>query len=570
MDDGARKQAIMRIVAPILTAIVIAAVYACGSWSNGFVYDDHEVLEKQYPIQHLNDLGRIFREPHYLNFPYYRPVTRTTFAIQKRIWGDDPRPYHLFNATLGGAVTLSAWGLLRRPALALSPAAALIAAAWFGLHPAISECVYPAASGRESLLPIFFILLATWAYLGRGTGAYWLAMTLFAIALLCKEQATVLPGIFLLADILGLASGPGRISRCLLRLLPSAIILVAYFVARHFIFGKSTLQWTILKHPLDPLWSLLYGIQTAIAPFMPLHYEPPLDRWLEWHRSIASLALTTVLIISVALSGKTVRLAAIFWLGWFVLLQVPTAHLLQQEAAYSERYAALAILALPACAGAILSDRVIRADRRYVAAIGAVLWVTLLGCVSFLRGTYYSNEMSFCIQWQNTNPDAAGAYDGFGLIAQQRHEGSTAIESYEHALRIEPNDATAHNNLANLLADQGDFSGAAEHYEWLLHHGGGTGADPASTMTNYAQMLGQEAFARRDAALADHAHQLLEQAITLRPDYAHAHYMLGIWNAAFGSRAAAVRQFKIALQLQPDSKEAWDQLRRLQTSPTTQ
>lgn len=559
----------MRTIPPILVAIAIAAIYASASWSNSFIYDDHEVIEQQFPILHWNDLGRIFKEPHYLNFPYYRPVTRTTFAIQKRIWGDEPRPYHLFNALLAGAVFLSAWVLLRRPAMALSPPAALIAAAWFALHPAFSECVYPAASGRESLLPMLFILFATWAYLGRGASMYWLAMALFAVALLCKEQAAVVPGIFFLGDVLGLPAGSRAFARRLIRVLPSLIILAAYFVARHFIFGKSTLHWTVLQHPLDPLWSFLYGIQTAVTPFMPLHYEPPLDRWLQWHRSIAALAATAILIIAAACSGKSVRLAAIFWLGWFVLLQLPTAHLAQQEAAYSERYAALAILAFPSCAGAVLADHIGRKDFQRLAFAGASLWVILLACVSFLRGTYYSNETSFCIQWQNTNPDAAGAYDGFGRIAQQRHEWSAAIKSYERALQIQPDDATAHNNLANLLAEQNDFVGATEHYEWLLRHGGGAGADPASTMTNYAQMLGQEAFDRHDPAMRDRAHLLLEQAITLRPDYAHAHYILGIWNVAFGSQVAAIRQFKIALQLQPDMKEASQELQKLETHPAT-
>ena len=274
------------------------------------------------------------------------------------------------------------------------------------------------------------------------------------------------------------------------------------------------------------------------------------------------------LIVGVLLSGNGVRRAAIFWIGWFVLLQLPTAHIVEQEAAYSERYAALAILALPAIAGAVLLDRAVRPKLRPAMAGIALFWTLVLGCVSFLRGEYYINDASFCIQWQNTSPNAAGPHDGFGRLAQERREWSTAIREYQKALSIRGDDATAHNNLANLLAETGDFRGASGQYEWLLSHNS-VGADPVATMTNYAQLLGEEAVDRRDPAMRDRAHRLLEQAITMRPDYAQAHYILGIWNVAFGSRQAAFRQFKIALNLRPDWPEVEKQLQKLQASPAT-
>jgi tetratricopeptide (TPR) repeat protein len=557
-----------RFLLPVFVAMVVAGIYAAASWPNQFVYDDHEVIEKQFPIRHLNDLGRIFSEPHYLNFPYYRPLTRTTIALQRSGWGINPRAYHLFNAMVAGGVMLAAYGLLRRPGFGIRPPAALIAASWLALHPAISECVYPAASGRETLLPALFILLATWAYLGRGIGWFCLAMLTFVAALLCKEQAAVLPGIFLLADLLGLSERRHSLIAWIGRYLPMAGIFILYFFVRHLVFGQSALHLTILRHPLEPLKSLLYGLQTGVMPFMSLRYEPPFESWFDWRLSAASCTAALALIVGVLLSDKGVRRAAIFWIGWFVLLQLPTAHVVEQEAAYSERYAALAILALPAVAGAVLLDGAVRPKLRPAIAGIALFWTGILGCVSFLRGEYYINDASFCIQWQNTSPNAAGPHDGFGRLAQERQEWSTAIGEYQKALSIQGDDATAHNNLANLLAETGDFAGASREYEWLLSHNS-VGADPVATMTNYAQLLGEEAVDRHDPAMRDRAHQLLEQAITMRPDYAQAHYILGIWNVAFGSRQAAIRQFKIALNLRPDWKEVEQELQRLQTSPAT-
>jgi tetratricopeptide (TPR) repeat protein len=206
---------------------------------------------------------------------------------------------------------------------------------------------------------------------------------------------------------------------------------------------------------------------------------------------------------------------------------------------------------------------------RFAIAAMAAAWTIVLADISFVRADYYSSELAFCHQWQTTNPNAAGPYDGFGRIAQEKHQVPIAINSYEKALSIQPNDATAHNNLANLLADSGDFAGASRQYEWLLHNGS-VGADPVAVMTNYAQLLGQEAFENHDPAMRDRAHELLEQAITMRPDYAQAHGILGEWNLAFGSREAAIRQFKIALNLRPEWKEIEEMLDNLQKNVATQ
>jgi tetratricopeptide (TPR) repeat protein len=83
-------------------------------------------------------------------------------------------------------------------------------------------------------------------------------------------------------------------------------------------------------------------------------------------------------------------------------------------------------------------------------------------------------------------------------------------------------------------------------------------------MTNYAQLLAQQAFDRHDPAMRDKAHGLLNAALQLRPDYAQAHLILGEWNMAFGSRQAAIRQFQIALELRPGWEEAQRMLRATQ------
>jgi tetratricopeptide (TPR) repeat protein len=540
----------------------VAGIYAAGFWSNQFVYDDHEVIENQYPIHNFHDLAEIFREPHYLNFPYYRPITRATFALQKTIFGDNPRPYHLFNAILAGLVTLAAYALLCRKNFGLNPLGALLAALWFGLHPALSECVYPAASGRESLLPAFFILLATWAYLGPGIISYWLAMFCFVVGVLCKEQAIVLPGIFILADLTIRPAAP--MARRLLRYLPMGAIFIAYFYLRHLIFNGPTLHWEFSNHPTAPLLSLLYGLQTAVVPFMSLHYEPTYEVWFEPGLVVLSILALVALMAWTARNIKSTGRVAVFWLGWFIILQLPTAHLLRQEAPYSERYVALAILGIAATVAELI-QRVNRLLIRRAAAVIAVGWISLFAGVTYLRGSYYMDETAFVLQWLRTNPNSAGAHNGAGYIAQQQHLSKTAIDEYRLALEADPDSKTAHNNLANLLADQGNYAEAAGHYRWILTQE----PDDTVAMTNYAQMLSEEAYENHDQQLATQARHLLDRAIELKPKYAQAHYVLGAWNEAFGTKEDALSEYIIALNLRPGWPQVERRLAALEWQPTT-
>ena len=287
--------------------------------------------------------------------------------------------------------------------------------------------------------------------------------------------------------------------------------------------------------------------------------------WFDGRLSAIGCVFFFVLVVACVRAERRVWKAGIFWAGWFVLLQLPTAHIVRQEAGYSERYVALAILAVPAVAAMVL-ERPMASRWRMATTLAAGVWIVVFAGVSFLRGAYYVNDASFCIQWENTNPYAPGPHDGFGRLAQERGEWGTAISEYKRALELEPNDATAHNNLANLSAVAGDFDGAAREYEWLMSHNS-NGADMVATMTNYAQMLAQGAFDRNDPAMREKAHELLLAAIAMRPDYDQAHYILGLWDAAFGSREAAIRQMKIALKLHPDWVEVEEKLEEMERAP---
>ena len=154
----------LRPLGPLILFLVIVSVYV-PSLQNDFIYDDVEIILAHRAPRSFADWAQIFKERHFPNLPYYRPVTRLTLLGQKRLHGDVPWPFHLANALLLGAAALLAFGILRLPAFGVQRGPALIAAAMFALHPAASSCVYPICSGRETLLPSVWMLGAMYAFL---------------------------------------------------------------------------------------------------------------------------------------------------------------------------------------------------------------------------------------------------------------------------------------------------------------------------------------------------------------------------------------------------------------------
>jgi tetratricopeptide (TPR) repeat protein len=601
------------VLLPLIAAMLTAGLYSWASRNNGFIYDDHEVIENQYPANSLAAVRQIFSEPHYINFPYYRPVTRTALAIQKAIAGNQPLTFHVANALLAGAVLLAAYGILRRPVFAIDARPALLAAMWFVLHPVASECVFPAASGRETIQPTLLMLVALWAYLHRGIGWYWAAFGAFAVALFSKELAIVLPAVFLLADWLNLSGRPRGAWRWALRYVPIALFVGFYLVVRHGVLAHRAagagfqLDWQ--HHPLSPVLAMAYAVQTAVAPFAQLVYEPTGEVW--W--SPGRLAFGVVILAAIATAawkcaGETaaierradtpgapsaaarsaeVRLAGapsegagpasagsarprsglVFWAGWFVIVQLPTARILVQEAPFSERYVFPALLSIAAAGAVALSGRALRPRARFFATFAGIIWVVLLAHMSCGRAPFYANDRIFSEQWARTNPDSSNAHNGLALVASERGDLSAALAEYRAALRLDPQSSTALNNSANLLVELarqrragGDEANAdlaideaAADYQRLLV------IDPrdASALCNFGDMLGEFGYVSR-------AIEKYHQAIAAKPGYAQAHYHLAIALDLTGSAVQAKDEFETALRLRPDWPEAMhDYVQRL-------
>ncbi|MEE9606917.1 MAG: tetratricopeptide repeat protein [Myxococcota bacterium] len=521
----------------------VVALYAPAARLH-FIYDDHALVVGPAPGS-AGELGRrlveqfVRRDPHW-DLPYYRPLPRSTYLAQQFAHGNDPRLFHLFNVLLTATAALLAYALLRTPAFGVSPGPAWLAGALFAFHPVASSCAYP-ISARETLMPAIFVMASLAAFLRAGGRWYALAVALFAAALLCKEQAAIVPGLFALADALGLsADAPGRSPRrWLLRYAPPVAVLAAYAAVRAALIGGEEHQLALLEHPSGPLLALLFSLQALFAPHRELLYEPRVEVWLSPWRLLLAAAACTALAVAARRRWPRVRAATLFWLGWFLLALAPTANLLVQEARFAERYAFLAWLGPLGVAAALASDAWDRpAVRRGIVAAGALL-LTAYGAISFQRSQYFASDRAFLAQWLRSDPRSAQAHYSYGqvLVREQRFE--EAIGHFRRALAVNPS-FLAHNKLGLALASLDRHAEAVRHQRRALR----LRPDSAQAHLQLAESL--RATGELDEALLHY-----RRAIEGEPTLALAHYRLGLALADSGRREEAEPHLREAVRLEP-------------------
>ena len=141
-----------------------------------------------------------------------------------------------------------------------------------------------------------------------------------------------------------------------------------------------------------------------------------------------------------------------------------------------------------------------------------------------------------------------------GTIWSQKKDYTRARASFEHILKIAPDDYAAHFNLGVLDAIQGRWDEGESHLRRVLQ------MDPNSAEAYNA--LGSLYLGREDLP---HAKAAFSDAIRLQPGFAWAHYNLGLIFRRENKSEDAAREFRAALGADPQFSAARTALERLQS-----
>ena len=80
--------------------------------SAGFIWDDHENVVANPTLVSLDGLRQMWLVPQ--SIQQYYPLMYTSYWVEHRLWGLEPRGYHATNILLHCGAALLVWRLLQR------------------------------------------------------------------------------------------------------------------------------------------------------------------------------------------------------------------------------------------------------------------------------------------------------------------------------------------------------------------------------------------------------------------------------------------------------------------------
>jgi Flp pilus assembly protein TadD len=575
-----------------LLAAVSALVYA-NSLGGQFVVDDPKQIVNNPALRSWGNVLRAFTTDVWsfqragsiageVPPPYYRPLftAYTTFGYQ--LFGLWPQGWHLLSVAVHAAVTVLVYRLVKRVGGSVVVAAG--AALLFAVHPAHVESVAWASGVPDPLAALFYVPALIWfvRYRREGGGKFLaLSVGAYALALLCKETALVLPIVVAAWDVARDGEPPlsRRLRRAALACVPYFAVAAAYLLARVAVLGA--VGWT---HPLmagvprstllltAPLVLASY-LRLLVAPFyLSFQYGLPLVREAADARFLLPALLLVALGFALWYFRRRLSAEHVLALALVVAPLLPVFNLkaLHPDYIVQDRYlylpsigfcwlAALAFARLARGVGAraawalaavvlfafgastVMQNRVWAGPTElwgHAAAYAPDSWA-----VHYNLGLAHTNERRYAeakaelSTAARLNPKVANVYNALGLAEDALGDSQSAAEDLRRALRLDPNMTEAHNNLGAVLFRRGEYAAARAELEEALRR------EPANASARYN-------LARTLAASGDHAAAvpLYESVLAASPNDSEARFQLALSYAATGRKEQSESEIERALR----------------------
>jgi tetratricopeptide (TPR) repeat protein len=529
--------------------------------------------------------------------PYYRPLFTVYLTAGYQLFGLWEPGWHLLNLLVHAGATVLVFRLVRR--LGGDALTAGLAALLFGLHPAHVESVSWISGVPDPLAALFYLPAFIWFIRYRlegGTRRLVLSLAAYALSLLCKETAIVLPAVLAVWEFARADEGAWavRLKRAALSCAPYVAVAAVYLLVRFAVLGL--ISW---KHPMmgqvpDSAFTLTVPyvlasyLQHLLAPFyLSLIYGTTFVRDAADARFLLPALSLAALLFALwryrrRLSASHLTALALLFAPLLPVLNLRVFH---QEYLIQDRYLYLPSVGFCFLA-ALLIARLSRSKPTWARAAAALLvvaygastvsqnrvwndgvglWSRAVAYAPDAWSTHYNLGLAYMDdrdyakareEFQTAarfGPQVAAVYNNLALATDKLGDEAGAASALERALALDPNLLEAHNNLGTILFRRGDHAQARKHFETVLAR------DPASDSTRFN-------LARVLDATGDHAGAagLYEAVLSRNPGDTEARYHLGLSYAAQGRKPDALAQLERALAAERGPERAAEMRAKLE------
>ncbi len=553
--------------------IPAAALLAyANSLSGPFIFDDLPWIEANPHIRHLWPLWNTLQPPQGAAATG-RPVVCLTLALNYAVSGLAPWSYHVANLAIHAFAALVLFGIVRRtlqgPRLhdrfgtQANGLAAAVAVCW-AVHPLQTESVTYIIQRTESLMGLFLLLTLYCVIRGHHSPrrSRWYAAVVIccALGMGSKEGMVIAPIIVLLYDRIFLADSWAELwkQRSALHagLAATWLILISLIIVNQARGGRG-----LIGSPGVSSWRYAQNQFGAIAHYLHLTFWPD-TLCLDYGWQVSSLprswiAVGVMLAVwLVAATGWALANAApVGFLGaWFFLTLAPTSSVVPIRDMVADRRMYLPLAAVVTLTVIAAWNGLSTLSRRFKltpTTLGWAFFALVAGALAWRtaqRNYDYHSEIAIWTDTSRQRPQNGRAWSNLGLSYFKAGRFDSAVACLQRAIELLPTyalaRATAYTNLANVRFAQGRYSESITHLSEALRLNP-YNADAHNDLACALQQLGD-----REQAMVH-----FRTAIRLQPDHALAHYNMSLLLTDLGDFYEALRELQTARRLLPDRPE---------------
>jgi Flp pilus assembly protein TadD len=146
-------------------------------------------------------------------------------------------------------------------------------------------------------------------------------------------------------------------------------------------------------------------------------------------------------------------------------------------------------------------------------------------------------------------PDEHKAFNNMGLAYADKGDKDKAIECYQKAIDIKPDEHKAFNNMGLAYADKGDKDKAIECYQKAIE-----------IKPDYHEAFNNMGSAYVDKGDKDKAIECYQKAIDIKPDKHEAYYSMGYAYYCKGDKVNAIKCFEKVIEIEPNDSSSYNNI----------
>ncbi len=537
-----------------LLVIVLGIAAYWPAMSGGYVLDDYDLLEPGAPMRAPSFRALISPE---------RPIVTMSYLANARLGGLSPGSFHVVNILLHCLNALILWRLL----------AALFSAAklpervtanrelfvygvplLFLLSPIQTESV-AYVSSRSELFAGMFFLLGLWGFVVYRERRPWAAAALvlvcLALSVLSKQDKLVLPAVVLAMDYLLLCGCDWRGLRKswpLYGILAAGVTAGAVLVIRPILFVQSAgfrLDWQTYLYTQFRMYFRYLG--QLVWPF-DLNLDPDIapSHSLSEHGSWIALVLLALIAAAILRWHRKIPVIAFGALLFFIVLAPTTSFFPLLD------YAAERRLYLPSIGffvAAIAALSYLRLSQRSAVRAALAVILAVYGVGTFQRSRVWADDLRL---WQDTvtkSPGKARPWAWLGRVLDGRGQQDQAEQAWTRAEQVVRQGSMEHatllGNLGLAAARKQNYEQAVDYYQRALE----IRAYRPTVRAQLAVALMRLGRTEEGWAEFEKAFNNTTGSYEVLMLHAQELYLAGRY-------AESARDYRMALQLLPESEEA--------------